>query len=71
MSVYATTQNRPVPLGAIGIFTIVSGLDALSRRVRDWRSRRATVAALERLSDEQLRDVGLTRGAVADLARAA
>ena len=68
MSVYETTPTRSVPLGSVGIFTAVSGVERLARRLIDWRARRATVAALRRLSDAQLRDVGLTRADVAELA---
>ena len=69
MSVHEITSNRPVPLGAVGIFTVVSGAEALGRRVRDWLGRRATVARLRRLSDDQLADIGLTRADVAEFAR--
>ena len=36
MSVYATTQNRPVPLGAIGIFTIVSAFTSNAKSENWW-----------------------------------
>lgn len=67
MSVYHSTMNRPVPLGSVGIFSVVAGAEALARRVADWRARRATRIALGRLTSEQLRDIGLTRGDVLDL----
>jgi uncharacterized protein YjiS (DUF1127 family) len=69
MSVYENIQNRPVPLGSIGIFTVVSGVETLLRRLRDWNERRRTIAALRRLNDDQLDDIGLCRGDVTDLAR--
>jgi len=67
MSVYESSIHRPVPLGSVGIFSVVAGAEALVRRVADWRVRRATRVALGRLSDDQLRDIGLTRGYVAGL----
>jgi uncharacterized protein YjiS (DUF1127 family) len=69
MSVYEITRNRPVPLGAIGLFAVVTGAETLVRRLRDWRERRATVAELRRLSNDQLEDIGLTRADIADFAR--
>ncbi len=69
MSVYETTPNRPIPLGAVGIFTVVSGAESLVRNLRNRLARRATVAELRRLSDDQLADIGLTRADVAGFAR--
>ena len=61
MSVYKSNSSRPIPLGAVGIFSVVSGAEALARQVGDWRARRSTRAALRRLSSAQLQDIGLTR----------
>jgi Domain of unknown function (DUF1127) len=65
MSVYESIPNRPVPLGSVGIFSVVSGAESLARRFADWRSRRATRKQLSRLSATQLQDIGLTRTDVA------
>ena len=69
MSVYESIQNRPVPLGSIGIFNVVSGVEGLLRRLREWNARRITVARLHRLSDDQLDDIGISRADVAAIAR--
>jgi uncharacterized protein YjiS (DUF1127 family) len=69
MSVYEITRNRPVPLGSVGIFAVVSGAETLVGRLRNRLGRRATVAELRRLSDDQLADIGLTRADVAAFAR--
>lgn len=41
----------------------------LVRTYQDWRAPRETAEKLSRLSDEQLRDVGLARRDVSDIAR--
>jgi uncharacterized protein YjiS (DUF1127 family) len=69
MSVFESIHNRPVPLGSIGIFSVVSAVETLFRRVRAWNARRVTVAELRRLSPDQLADIGLTRADVAGFAR--
>jgi uncharacterized protein YjiS (DUF1127 family) len=69
MSAYEITRPRPVPLGAVGIFALVSGAEELVRNLRTRLSRRATVAQLRRLSNDQLADIGLTRADVAAFAR--
>ena len=49
MSVYEITRNRPVPLGSVGIFTVVSGAEragpAPARLARPPRHRGASCAA--------------------------
>jgi len=69
MSVYENIDNRQVPLGSIGIFTVVSGAEGLLGRLRDWNARRTTLRALGRLSAEQLADIGLSPADVYGLAR--
>ena len=69
MSVYEITRNRSVPLGSVGIFAVVSNAEAVVRNLRARLARRATVAELRRLSDDQLADIGLTRADVAGFAR--
>jgi uncharacterized protein YjiS (DUF1127 family) len=68
MSVYESIPNRPIPLGSIGIFTVVTSVETLLRRLREWNERRLTVAALRRLSEDQLDDIGLCRADVTELA---
>jgi uncharacterized protein YjiS (DUF1127 family) len=71
---FAPEITRAVPLGAVTTFRVVSfGQHALDA-IAVWRNARATERALLRLSDQQLRDIGLDRGEIAvvaeDLARA-
>jgi uncharacterized protein YjiS (DUF1127 family) len=46
-------------------------LQQLLARFRRWHHRRATVQALHKLSDWQLRDIGLTRGEIPAIVDAA
>lgn len=39
------------------------------RMVREWRATHRTTEELSQLSDEQLRDIGVLRGEIADIAR--
>jgi uncharacterized protein YjiS (DUF1127 family) len=41
-------------------------LSAIYKRYKDWRSYRATLKSLYSLSEQQLNDVGLTRGIIFD-----
>ena len=67
----ATTYNTPAvaPIGASVTHRIVGVLSAMVAAVRQWNDTRRTVAALYRLSDAQLDDIGLTRGDIQDMAR--
>ena len=64
----APEVTRAVPLGSVAAFRVVS----LGQRALDayttWRNSRATEKALLRLSDQQLRDIGLLRGEIATVA---
>lgn len=70
----APATIRPIPLGTITIFRIVSGLERVLDAIAAWRNARATEKTLLHLSDEQLSDIGLSRGEITvvaeDLARA-
>lgn len=44
------------------VHSILSGLKALPRMVRQWEMKRQTRNALNGLSDKQLDDIGLVRG---------
>lgn len=65
---FAPVLSRSVPLGSVTTFRVVS----LAQRALDtllaWQNARATEKALLRLSDQQLADIGLTRGSIADIA---
>ncbi|MEM9223383.1 MAG: DUF1127 domain-containing protein [Pseudomonadota bacterium] len=43
--------------------------DQVVRAVHDWRVRIETTEELSRLSDDQLRDIGLSRGEIPDVVR--
>lgn len=59
---------RPVPLGSVTTFHLVSFIERLAVNLANWRSSVATVRVLNDLSDEQLDDIGLIRGEIADMA---
>ncbi len=59
---------RAAPLGSITIFRLVAGVERLIAATAAWRDARATERELRKLSDQQLADVGLLRGQIADVA---
>jgi len=61
-------SNRPVPLGAVSTLRVVSLFERAIDGFTAWRSSRATAHALSRLSDQQLADIGLIRGDIAEVA---
>jgi uncharacterized protein YjiS (DUF1127 family) len=50
------------PFGAIAIHRTVGAVSNLFVAIRDWNNARRTIAALSRLNDGQLDDIGLSRG---------
>lgn len=60
MATFETT--RPAPFGAETAHRVVSAVNNLRIAVIDWNERRSTRAALNRLSDRELADIGLSRG---------
>jgi len=56
-----TTFTAPVPFGAITIYRLVAKFDDLRAAVAEWRETRATRAQLYSLSDDVLRDIGISR----------
>lgn len=62
--------TRSVPLGAITTLRVVSFFERGYDAFVSWRTARATASALSELSDKQLRDIGLTRGDILDVAEA-
>ena len=50
------------PFGAIAIHRTVGAVSDLFVAIRDWNNARRTIAALSRLNDGQLDDIGLARG---------
>ena len=67
MSVYQST--KVAPLGAITALRIVTLVEGALVALVNWRRRRETQSALLKLSDHQLADIGLHRGAVALVAQ--
>ena len=60
-------HTRPAPFGAIAIFNLVAVADSLWAKLVAWNSQRRTRDMLAQLSDRQLADIGLHRGALEDL----
>lgn len=61
---------RPVPLGAVTTFRFVSFIERLAANLSNWRASIVTANALHGLSDEQLDDIGLSRGDINGVAEA-
>lgn len=60
MAAYETT--RRAPFGAITTLRIASVFGGIAAAVATWNDARITRAALARLSDRELDDIGLCRG---------
>ncbi|MWP38844.1 DUF1127 domain-containing protein [Rhodobacter sphaeroides] len=65
MAAFETT--RPAPFGAISTFQFVQRMSDLLATVVAWNDARATRAALSKLSDRELDDIGLCRGDIDDI----
>jgi uncharacterized protein YjiS (DUF1127 family) len=61
---------KPVPFGAIAIFTLVAKLNETLTSVRAYYEDRATVRALSGLSDSVLEDIGVCRAELQQEVRA-
>ena len=59
MAIIETT--RPVPFGAVVTFRLINMIDGLRQDFVEAQQARKTEKALDRLSDAQLRDIGLVR----------
>ena len=59
---------RAAPLGSVTIFRVVAAVERLIAATAAWRNARATERELRSCRDEQLDDVGLFRGQIADIA---
>lgn len=60
MAAYET--SRVAPFGAIATFRVVQTVLSVVNAIRAWNDARVTRAALSRLSDRELDDIGLCRG---------
>jgi uncharacterized protein YjiS (DUF1127 family) len=65
----ASATTRPAPFGAISVFRLSSALDRVIASVAAWNDARVTRKSLDRLSDRELNDIGLTRGDIERIAR--
>ena len=54
--------SRSAPFGAVTTHRIVSAIDNLRETLVAWSIRRETRRQLNRLSDRELNDIGLSRG---------
>lgn len=55
------SESHAVPFGALTVHRIVTAVASVTAAFQRWNRTRLTVAALRRLSDRQLDDIGLTR----------
>jgi len=60
-------KTAQLPFGAITAHKVSSALYRAIEAVEKWFETRRTIAELERLSPEQLDDIGLTRADIANL----
>jgi uncharacterized protein YjiS (DUF1127 family) len=69
-SVMATIEtSRPAPFGAITTYRAIQGVSNIFAVIGDWNDARVTRAALTRLSDRELDDIGLCRADIEDIAQ--
>ena len=54
--------SRPAPFGAITTYRAIQGVSTVLGAMWAWNDARATRAALGKLSDRELDDIGLCRG---------
>lgn len=65
---FAPEVTRAVPLGSVTTFRVVSVFQRALDAFTAWQNARVTSRALLRLSDQQLSDIGLVRGQIAEIA---
>lgn len=65
---FAPEVTRAVPLGSVTTFRVVSVFQRAFDAFAAWQNARVTSRALLRLSDQQLSDIGLVRGQIAEVA---
>ncbi|PQO24030.1 hypothetical protein C2I36_04550 [Rhodobacteraceae bacterium WD3A24] len=64
----ATAPIRPAPFGAIATLQVVQIFYNAAETLGRWRDQRATRAALSKLSDRELEDIGLCRADIETVA---
>lgn len=67
MATYAT--SNAAPFGAITLFHIMQYFSGKAAAFSQWNDGRVTRKTLSRLSDRDIADIGLTRGAIASVGR--
>lgn len=67
MAAYET--SRAAPLGAISIFRTAPSFGGVLSALSAWNDARATRAALSKLSNRELDDIGLCRGDIEMIGR--
>jgi len=60
--------NRTAPFGAIAIHNTISSLEGTFNSLKEWNTRRKTIASLSALSDHELQDIGLDRSEIYSVA---
>lgn len=63
MAAYETT--RTAPFGAITTYRFIQSIGNAFAAVAEWNDVRQTRAALDKLTDRELDDIGLCRGDIA------
>ncbi len=58
----AIETSRPAPFGAITTYRAIQGVSTVFGALSAWNDARVTRAALGKLSDRELDDIGLCRG---------
>jgi uncharacterized protein YjiS (DUF1127 family) len=66
MAAYQST--RTAPFGAIATYSFIRFISNIANSVMAWNDARITRNSLNKLSDRELDDIGLTRGDIADIA---
>lgn len=57
----ATETTRPAPFGAIATYRVISAFGGVFAALVAWNEARQTRAALSKLTDRELDDIGLCR----------
>lgn len=66
MAAYET--NSTAPFGAIATYSFVRFISNIANSVIAWNDARVTRNSLNKLSDRELDDIGLTRGDISEIA---
>ncbi len=59
-----THETRTIPIGARSIYVLTSRFETAMASIGRWYAERQTRKALSRLSDRELKDIGLTRSEI-------